>query len=332
MNYYLRLIVLAGVLALPTSVLAQLPQLPRKKLSAQQLQTLKLRDDAVQKTMADFNQKLEPELKKQPQYAQMMRDLERLRTLTDPAQRKAEVAKYQATYRPVMQASLGAARLDMNKLARDLEDADPDYKFDISPNFSIKRVVKAPTKRQPIRMQLSPSPQVETVKLADFKKSHQETGAAANPGEHNFGSNHQEASARIGLSSICEVEAEQELEYTVPADVKKATLVVKCNFANSAFAVGVLGASASCSAYSELTVSGAGADISEHINASAISLPLWTTCVDASKEVEETAELRPSGKVKVTFFTRSKALGLFPSYVDAKASILQISVEVRLER
>jgi hypothetical protein len=332
MNHYLRLIVLAGALALPTLVLAQVPQLSRKKLTAQQLQTLKLRDDAVQKTMADFNQKLEPELKKQPQYAQMMRDLERLRTITDPAQRKAEVAKYQATYRPVMQTSLTAARLSMSNLARDLEAADPDYKFDISPNFTIKRMAKSMAKRQPMRVQLSPGPRVETVRLTNFRESHEKSGSLASGGSHNFNGSGQETFAAAAVAGQCKVDTEQELEYTVPADVTKATLIFKCKFELDAYGLGVMGtAGANADAWFQIVL-GTRPLINEFAGVSVLAPIAYAANEEVGQEHEEQITLSPGSKVTIILSASSFAMCLLPGYGDSRAKIKQVSVEVRLER
>jgi hypothetical protein len=332
MKRYLKSILLTWALVLPALVMAQVPQLPRKKLTAQQLQTVKLRDDAVQKTMADFNQKLEPELKKQPQYTQMMRDLERLRTITDPAQRKAEVAKYQATYRPVMQASLGAARLDMNKLARDLEAADPDFKFDISPNFTIKRMAKSMAKRQPMRVQLSPGPRVETVKLTNFKESHEKSGSLASGGSHNFNGSGQETFAAAAVAGQCTVDTEQELEYTVPADVTKATLIFKCKFDLNAYGLGVLGtAGASANADFQIVL-GTRPLIYEPARVEILAPIAYATVEEDGQEYEEQITLSPGSKFTIVLSASSFVICALPAYGDSRAKIKQVSVEVRLER
>jgi hypothetical protein len=329
MNRYLKSILLTWALVLPAWAMAQVPQLARKKLTAQQLQTLKLRDDAVQKTMADFNQKLEPELKKQPQYAQMMRDLERLRTLTDPAQRKAEVAKYQATYRPVMQASLNAARLDMNKLARDLEAADPDYQFNVTPNLVMRRVTKAQpmSKGKSPSIQLNLGPAVEVVKLTEFKETHDKSGSLASSGRHNFNGSGQETSADAAVAGFCTIEAEQELDYTVPSDVKKATLVVKCKLEADASAAGIIG-TGSGKADAILNI----APFTLEASAIAIAPIAWAADDEASEEVDEQIALRPGQRVNVSFLTRSNVRAFLPAHGEARAKIKQISLEVRLER
>jgi|GEM_PF-4302404 len=332
---------IALLLVLSSSLTLGFGQSPATRLPAgatlQRISLPGLQLDAAQQVMREFNQKVETELRKQPQYNQMMADLDRLKALTDPGQRRVAVAQYQTRYKSVLDASLAAAKLTKADLLAQLQRAAPDQSFSMTNDYGIRAISRSTA---PNRFKLAqgstaaPSqPSVQIVRLTDFEQEHNKTGGLASSGEADFTSNSVKAAAGAAIAGACDVDAIYSKAYKVPGDVRKATLKLRCLLESDAYTLSVAGPSAAVASASCSVFVPNGENLTRDIQESKVlGVVAWAMADENSLTVEEEIDLPLNKTVEIHLVSRTKATVVISGYSDAHARVKSISAEVHLQR
>ncbi|MBC8151626.1 MAG: hypothetical protein H7Z72_01810 [Bacteroidetes bacterium] len=290
---------------------------------------------AVQNVMTDFNRKVDVQLRKQPEYSRMTADLERLKTLKDPAQRRTAVARYQATYRPVLDKSLLAAKVSKAELKAQLERTAPDQAFTFSSDYGLKAIARTTSKPQKLVKRQStaaPGPTVQIIRLDDFTESHDKSGALASSGDYDFSSTSVKSSSGAAIAGGCSVDARLRKSYTVPADVRKATLKLNCKLETDAYTVSVVGPSLAL-AGSQFGVSTNQRNLNaDSAYSSVLGVIGWVMFEESGEEIDEEIDLPIGEKVDIYFSTYTTSMAGLSGYSDGHGRVKSIRVEIHLQR
>ncbi len=266
-----------------------------------------------------------------PERKKMEADLAALSKIKDARERRKAADKYQKTYQGTYAAAVKAAGVDFQQLAKDMGDAirrrfvvEQGYLLTLAPRRAKKR--SGPI---PVRPKGS-----EVVTLTDFLHERDVSTGAAAGGGVDFGDD----SVHAGVIAIgaggASADGGLTKEYAVPSDVRTATLHIRCSVEADAFAVGVVGTSASRGDADAFAASPTGHDFFEpfgYVDATAFAPILWVGYEDHLEEVEHEVALPLGTTVKIAFLAGAFGAAAASPETDGNGKVFDIRATVTLQ-